>query len=577
MNNEMMAKGNVQDNTDIMINNDQIILYDSEDFMAKEQIVKEDAMAEELQNIDNTIYTIDIDDLVIDYQLRGTLGNLESMQGSLRRDNQQSPIIAYKNENGKLSIIDGCRRYAALKGMGRKTVQCVIRQGVNKKQAAHLAFILNNERNALSSIDIARHIKAMRDDFEYTFNDLEIMGYGSPASIYNKFKLNGLPDKVQHLIQEGKLSQAHGLSLTKLNSEDEQIRFAKRIIDDDLTSKRTDIQITKYLEKGKKKSLKSEVKQIPPGDIPGVYMKDSRDMSELPEKSVHLVVTSPPYNVDKEYEKGVSREEHCEMMQASIKEIARVLIPGGIIALNVGDVNAKRKNEKDPIQIELMGHQYQSWFRKHSIFLTDTITWFKESQAWRKRPDIALTPDTVHTDYRILPVTETIYIFRKKGKRDLPSEEIILRSRLNKEQYLSWIPGHWSIRAVQDSSGHPAVYPDELCNRLIRMLSYEGDTVLDPFLGSGTTVKVARELNREGIGYERELQYKQVIMDKLGVVNKRSGADLIQQMAKNIEAVKEVEVTAGDVGVEDSLVDEGLLHASVGSSGNDVEGMSLCE
>jgi DNA modification methylase len=65
--------------------------------------------------------------------------------------------------------------------------------------------------------------------------------------------------------------------------------------------------------------------------------------------------------------------------------------------------------------------------------------------------------------------------------------------------------------------GHPAMYPDELAYRLIKMFSYEGDTVLDPFLGSGTTIKVARQLGREAIGYEREDQYKQVIMEKLGV------------------------------------------------------------
>ena len=71
---------------------------------------------------------------------------------------------------------------------------------------------------------------------------------------------------------------------------------------------------------------------------------------------------------------------------------------------------------------------------------------------------------------------------------------------------------------MHPKKGHPAIWPDRLATRLIRMFSYEGDLVLDPFLGSGTTVKVARELGREGIGYERELQYKPVIMERLGMV-----------------------------------------------------------
>jgi hypothetical protein len=75
----------------------------------------------------------------------------------------------------------------------------------------------------------------------------------------------------------------------------------------------------------------------------------------------------------------------------------------------------------------------------------------------------------------------------------------------------------WEINTVKKMEGHPCIWPDELPHRLIKMFSYEGDTVLDPFLGSGTTVKVARELNRDGIGYERELQYKPVIMEKLGI------------------------------------------------------------
>jgi modification methylase len=290
-------------------------------------------------------------------------------------------------------------------------------------------------------------------------------------------------------------------------------------------------------------------------------------------------VSSPPYFVGKEYEVGMSFEEHCEMVQDVLKECARVLKPGGIMALNVGDIHVfKSEKTKNPIaHCELMGHRYQSWLRRHDTHLTDLITWWKELIPWTKRPDIALTPDAVHTDYRILSNFEPVYIFRKKGNREVPSEEIVLRSRLTREQWIAWTPGVWAIKPVHNQIGHPTIYPDELCSRLIKMYSYEGDTVLDPFLGSGTTVKVAMELNRVGYGYEREMQYKQTIMDKLGVVSKISGADAIQQMVKNIADVKEPEVTWEGDEVESPFVDEGLLHASVGCAGNEVDGISLGE
>jgi len=573
-----MANGDIRDSKDMRINHDQTTIVDEGGIVMKETEVKEDAKTEELQNIDNTIYTIDIDELVIDYQLRGTLGNLESMQGSLRRDGQQNSIIAYKNENGKLSIIDGCRRYVALKEMGRKTVRCVIKHGINKKQAAHLAYILNNERKALSSIDIARHIKAMQDDYGYTLSDLEIMGYGSPASLSIKLRLLELPENIQKKLQDGKLSQAHGLSLIKLNTTDEQIRFTKRIVDDDLTAKRTEIQINRYLEKMKKKDRKPKPGPIPPGDIPGVYMKDARDMSELPEKSVHLIVSSPPYFVGKEYEVGMSFEEHCEMVQDVLKECSRVLKPGGIMVLNIGDINNfKNKKEQVPTQVELMGHRYQNWLRRHNIYLSDVIIWHKVFTPYNKRPDFSMTPETVHTSYRIFSTTEPVYCFRKKGTRDVPSEDVCLKSRITREQWVQWSHGLWSIKAVQFASGHPTPYPEELCSRLIKMFSYEGDTVLDPWLGSGTTVKVALELNRVAYGYERELQYKQTIMDRLGVTKRESGVELVQLMAKNIEAVKDVVVTSDSDEETHVLEDVMPNQMAVGSFNENVNEVSSIE
>ncbi|MBI9084469.1 MAG: site-specific DNA-methyltransferase, partial [Desulfobacterales bacterium] len=257
---------------------------------------------------------------------------------------------------------------------------------------------------------------------------------------------------------------------------------------------------------------------VPSGDVPGVYFKDARNMSELPDECVHLVATSPPYFVGKEYEKGMTWDEHLENIRAVMDECGRVLVPGGIIAINVGDITNFKgpKGKNDRSYNELMAHRFQSFLRKHNILFTDTVIWTKRP-AWATRHN-DLRDETPHCSYRIMDNWEPIYIGRKKGNRQIPSDDIVLQSKLTREQWMTYVNALWDIEPNRVAPhGHPSTYPDELVNRLVRMFSYVGDTVLDPFLGSGTTVKVARELAREAIGYERELQYKAAIMKKLGL------------------------------------------------------------
>lgn len=461
---------------------------------------------------------ISIDSLIIpQHHPRNDYGNLETLQGSIKREGLQEPLLVYEIEAGKFGIIDGARRLKAVQEMGLKQISCLIKKGMDASDAAHLSYVKNTERNSLNPIEIALHLKTMIDDFGYTQSEMELKGYGSKAKISGQLKLLDLPESVQTQIQKGELTAAHGRALAKLKAKKEQERMAKQIIDGDMTAKRAEIRIGRYLKKDKHKP--AETKQpVPAQDIPGVYIKDSRDMSELPDKSVHMILSSPPYNVGMEYEKGVSFDEHIATVKDVLKECDRVLIPGGIMALNVGDIkNFKgRKGNNDYVQIQLMAHIFQNYLRKHKIFLTDVIIW-KKSMAWVKKQHLAYSEKLVHTKYKILDNFEPVYIFRKEGERELPSEEVILKSKLNKEEYISWVPGVWEIMSVKNMEEHPNIWPDELPRRLVKMFTYEEDTVLDPWLGSGTTIKISRELNREGIGYEKETQYKAVIMKKLGI------------------------------------------------------------
>ena len=478
---------------------------------------------------------IKLENLEVVYHPRKNFRDLESLQNSIRRDGLQEPLLVYPTREGKFGLIDGYRRLKAVQEFGWQMVPCMI-QNVNLVDAAHLSYVKNVERSGFDPIEIAQHLKAMRDEFGYSLRDLEMKGYGAPASISQKLKLLDLPDKVQAKIQSGKLSMAHGLTLIKLGNPQEQERWATRIIDDDLTVRRAENQVERYLKKGRNQD-KAPAKPIPESDIPGVYIKDSRDMSELPAKSVHLIVSSPPYFVGMEYEKGMTYDEHLEMIRDVMKECSRVLVKGGVMALNVGDIYNFRgpKGKNDYRQIQLMGHKYQSFVRSHQVTLSDIIIWQK-SEAWTKN-FITYKPNMPHTSYRMMLNWEPVYIFRKSGEREMPSEKTALRSKLTRQQWVSWMPSVWQIDPVKDADDHPTVYPDELVRRLVLMFSYEGDTVLDPFLGSGTTVKVARELGREAVGYEREAKYKEVIMRRLGETPSTAESGL----SRMIESIAEMQ------------------------------------
>jgi len=506
------------------------------------------------------IESVAVESLVVPpHHPRKFSGELKSLEESIRKEGLNEPLLVSEAADNQFEVIDGSRRLEVAKEFGWKSVPCLIKKGLKDPDLAHLSYVKNMERKNLNPVEIAEHIKSMMGHFGYTLREMEIKGYGSPAKISNHLKLLELPEPVRDDIQNGKLTATHGLALAKLPTDKEQKKMAKQVQDLDLTAKRTERRIDRYLKKGKKKKVELKA-PIPKTDVPGVYFKDSSDMSELPDKSVHLIVTSPPYGIGKEYEVGLTYNDLLDNVRGVMNECARVLVPGGIMALNVCDIlNFKGKTGKsDVVQIQLMGHIYQTVLRRHQIYLTDQIIWQK-SLPWANRKHVSYNERTVHTSYRLLDNFEPVYIFRKNGERELPDEENRMKSRLTEEQWTEWVQGIWKIQTVQKMNGHPAIFPDELAYRLVRMFSYEGDTVLDPFLGSGTTVKVARELNREGIGYERELQYKPVIMAKLGVAEEATSAGPMVEFAEQTADIGSLEQA---VAKEEAVIGAELFKAA---------------
>lgn len=470
-------------------------------------------------------------------------GDIKSLENSLKREGILNPITVIKVSKDTYYIIDGYRRVEAGKKIGLETIPCNVHTDYDPDPAesAHQSFVLNMERNQLNEIEIAHHIRKMKDEFNYSHTDLGMMGYGSKSSISKQLNLLDLPKEVQELIADSKLTKAHGEHLLKLGDDHEKIKkTASLAVKNDWSAETTRKIISKHLSRNNKKLDK---KKISSQEVPGVYFKNAKDMSELPDEAVECIMTSPPYNIGMEFEKGVSFEEHIDNIKEVMSECARVLIPGGVMAINVANIiNFKGIHGKNKTsEIKPMANVYQGILKKHGVYLKDEIVWIKDSIPFGQDQSACYNEKTNHTEYRIISRHEMVLIFRKKGERPVPSEDIVQDSILNKEEWKVYAPSVWRINHIRKADGHPAMFPEELASRIIKMYSYIGETILDPFLGSGTTIKVARGLDREGVGYEKELQYKETIMKKLGIPKEASETEGVADCSSRILAELEAD------------------------------------
>ena len=462
------------------------------------------------------VQMIDVKAIDIKYHPRKNLGDIERLQNSIIRDSLQEPLLVYEAGDNRYAVIDGCRRLKAIQEFGWPTVPCIITKDIGKTEAAHLSYVKNKERNSFNPIEIALHLKSMRQEFGYSLRDLELKGYGSPPSISGKIKLLDLPEAIQKQIQDGELTATHAVALLKLKTPQEQENMSKKIVNDDLSVKQVKRKINKFVTKGQKVDKPPE-RQHPDTDIPDVYIKKGRDMCELTDESVHLVVgTLTSNHYDRETEK------------VKVKECARVLVPGGVMALQINE-NAGRNA---PSQLDLRGPKHQNYLRKLNVFLSNLIIIQAPIDPSKKIDCYAR-----HTSYEIVANYTMVYVFRKEGQREVPAKDVVQKSTLTEDERLSWLIGIWDV-------GQPRIFKDddlhseEVCRRLIRLYSYEGDTVLDPWLRSGTTIKVARDLNRKGIGYEVNPHYKPIIMKKLGLELKKPTPELITNMTpEKVQAI----------------------------------------
>lgn len=240
----------------------------------------------------------------------------------------------------------------------------------------------------------------------------------------------------------------------------------------------------------------------PEGILDRIFCKSSEQMDEIPDASVHLMVTSPPYNSSKQYDQDFSLDEYLAMLGRVWAETYRVLVPGGRACINVANLGRKP-------YIPLHGYIIEQ-MQKLGFLMRGEIIWNKAasssaSTAWGSWQSAA---NPVLRD-----VHEYILVFSKDTFKRVG---VGRTSTITRDQFLEWTKSVWSFPAVTARKiGHPAPFPEELPHRCIQLFTFEGDVVLDPFAGSGTTCLAAKQDGRRYIGYELNAEYVKLAEGRL--------------------------------------------------------------
>ena len=262
-----------------------------------------------------------------------------------------------------------------------------------------------------------------------------------------------------------------------------------------------------------------------------IIIDDSRIMNLVEDQSVHLIVTSPPYWNIKDYNHseqiGNSQlyEEYLLDMKKVIQECFRVLHEGCRIAINIGD-QYLRATEHGRYRVQPIPADLISIGRDVGFDFMGNIIWRKVSTTNTTGGGSWMGSIYFPRDGHITYEHEYILLFKKLGTAPKVTKEQKEKSKLTKSQRSEWFRGIWTIPPVKQDE-HVAMFPVELPQRLIKMYSFYGETVLDPFLGSGTTSLAAALEGRNSIGYEINQDFIPIIKKKID----RIGSDLFGNLS----------------------------------------------
>lgn len=246
-----------------------------------------------------------------------------------------------------------------------------------------------------------------------------------------------------------------------------------------------------------------------------LYRQDARSLSFLEPESVHLVVTSPPYWTLKEYRKARGQLGFTEDYEAFLREIDKVwqhcfnaLVPGGRLIVVVGDVCQSRRKNNGRHRVVPLHASIQEHCRTIGFDNLAPIIWHKIANAvYEVENGSSFLGKPYEPNAVIKNDIEFILMQRKSGGYRSPSVDVRVLSVISGENHREWFQQVWMGLPGASTREHPAPFPLELAERLIRMFSFVGDTVLDPFLGTGTTSLAAAMWGRNSVGVEVDSHY----------------------------------------------------------------------
>ena len=277
-----------------------------------------------------------------------------------------------------------------------------------------------------------------------------------------------------------------------------------------------------------------------------IFQGDARDLSFIDSESVHLVCTSPPYGSLKEYPDHPGQlgnmadyDEFLEELDAVWTECLRILVPGGRVACVVGDVCISRRRGGRHYVLPLSA-DIQVQARKIGFDNLTPIRWLKvanmkleASKSGRYLGKPNLPNGIVKNDL------EHILFLRKPGGYRKPTPQMEEKSRIETDDYVRYFAPVWADVTGQLRRDHPAPYPPEIPRRLIRMFSFAGDTVVDPFSGTGTTALAAMETNRNSISIEIDPSYVASMESRLIASEHSGGVSVVRQLDSDSEVKPE--------------------------------------
>ena len=261
------------------------------------------------------------------------------------------------------------------------------------------------------------------------------------------------------------------------------------------------------------------VNEFPNELLNTIIQGSCENMKDIPNNSLHLMITSPPYNVSKEYDNDLSLEEYLNLLKNCFAETYRVLVDGGRACVNIANIGRKPyiplSDYVSKIMIEI------------GFNMRGEIIWNKSagagiSTAWGSFQSAS---NPILRD-----VHEYILIFSKgnyKRERD-KNEKEFRKDNISKEEFIEWTKSVWTMNPESAKRiGHPAPFPEELPNRLIKLFSFTNDIVLDPFMGSGTTAIASIKNNRNFVGYEINEEYINLANNRIEKLKEKNSEILL--------------------------------------------------